>query len=185
MMGTSTAPTESPAVVDARGRFRMRAELPLSTIGFYLLLIALLAYADSRTPTGGFPLLATFLVAVILLFLARFLTTMYSLDGEHLRARRLFGSRRIRLEDIRKIEYANLRELGGVSFFGGWGWRGRLWSSTIGSFDSISTASRGLLVSEGRVPIFISPLNTDAFARELSRRVRSYHPDLEVDVGAS
>ena len=162
----------------------MHAAIPLSTVGFYILLVALLLYADSRNPTGGFPFVVTFLIAVILVFLARFLTTEYLLDAEFLRARRLFGSRRVRLEEVRKIEYGNLRELGGVSFFGGWGWRGRLWSPVVGAFDSISTVSRGLLVSEGRVPVFISPKDVDGFARELSRRARSYHEELEVDVGA-
>ena len=50
--------------------------------------------------------------------------------------------------------------------------------------DAIYTDSRGLLVTGGSVPLFLSPHDPTAFARELSRRVRSYTGPLEVDVGA-
>lgn len=108
------------------------------------------------------------------------------MDTEYVRAWRIFGSRRLRLDEIRRIQFANLRELGGVGMFGSWGWRGRLWSpiDSLGTFDAIYTVSRGLLVSGRGVPMFISPHDPAAFARELSRRVRSEGIVLEDDVPA-
>ncbi len=155
------------------------------TIGFYVVLLLLLVYVavlpSSILPS---PLLAYFLAAVLLLFLARNLSTRYRLDPDALTAWRLFGSRRIEYDEVRKIEFANLRDLGPVSFFGSWGWRGRMWSPIIGPFDSVYTISRGLLVSAGKAPLFLSPRDPVAFARELSRRVRSLGIHLETDVGA-
>ncbi len=117
--------------------------------------------------------------------LGRYLSTSYRVDDTSLSAWRLLGGRRVRLDEVRKIEYASLRDLaptGGL--LGSWGWRGRMWSPVVGRFDSIYTdASRGLLVSAGDVPLYISPRDPDAFARELSRRVRSYSGRLAVDVG--
>lgn len=161
----------------------MRAVTPLTTIGFYSILVVALLYATTRSPTGDFPYVAGILIVVLLVFLLRFLTTVYVLDADDLRAIRLLGSRRVHLEEVRKIEYASLRELGGVSFFGGWGWRGRMWSPIIGQFDSIATISQGVLVTAGKVPLFVSPRDSSTFARELSRRVRSYHDHLEADAG--
>ncbi|HZY71308.1 MAG TPA: hypothetical protein VFF67_10085 [Thermoplasmata archaeon] len=161
----------------------MHAATPLTTIVFYAILVLALLYATTRTPTGDFPVIAGLLIGVLLLFLVRFLTTTYVLDSDDLRAVRLLGFRRVHLEEVRKIEFASLRDLGGGSFFGGWGWRGRMWSPIIGQFDSIATVSQGILVTAGKVPLFVSPRDNSAFARELSRRVRSYRDDLEVDAG--
>ena len=59
-----------------------------------------------------------------------------------------------------------------------------MWSPVIGRFDSIHTdAVRGVLVTAGEYPLYVSPRDPAAFARELSRRVRSYSGRLAVDVG--
>ena len=59
-----------------------------------------------------------------------------------------------------------------------------MWSPSIGKFDAVYTdPAKGILVSEGDVPLYISPVNLPEFARELSRRVRSYTGRLAVDVG--
>jgi len=103
------------------------------------------------------------------------------MDAETLSARRLFGSRRVRLEEVRRIELANLRDLGPIGVIGTWGWRGRVWSPVIGTFDCIHTVSPGVLVSVGAVPMFLSPTDPKGFARELSRRARSWGVELEPD----
>lgn len=125
------------------------------------------------------------LAALIVLFLARYLSTTYSIDDAYLRAWRILGGRRVPLSEVRKIEYSSMRELsplGGI--FGSWGWRGRMFSPRIGRFDAIYTdAARGILVTVGDVPMYISPAHPEEFARELSRRVRSYRGRLSVDVG--
>ncbi|MFI5418327.1 MAG: hypothetical protein ACHQ2Y_05470 [Candidatus Lutacidiplasmatales archaeon] len=166
------------------GRWSAPAAVPVLVIGFYAVLILVLAYATTRPAASSFPYITELLAVILLLFLARMLSTRYTLDADQLHAWRLFGSRRVRLEEVRKIEFANLRDLGPISFIGSWGWRGRMWSTVVGSFDSIHTVSRGLLITAGAVPLFISPADPVAFARELSRRVRSYTGPLEVDVGA-
>ena len=122
-------------------------------------------------------------LAIIAIFLARYLSTRYLIDADRFVAWRLFGSRRIQLEDIRRIEYGNLRDLGMVGFFGSWGWRGRVWSPVIGKFDAVYTTTSGLLITAGPIPLFISPKDPPGFARELSRRVRSYSGRLAADVG--
>lgn len=126
-----------------------------------------------------------FLAALIVVMLARYLSTTYRIDDVELRARRLMGGRRIRLADVRQIEYTSLRDLSpGGTFVGGWGWRGRMWSPRIGRFDTVHTdAAFGLLVTAEDVPLYLSPRDPEAFARELSRRVRSYTGRLAVDVG--
>ena len=130
---------------------------------------------------------APYVIAVLLLgALGRYLSTHYRIDDAHLRAIRLFGGVRIRLDQVRRIEYASLRNLTPVGgFLGSWGWRGRMWSPQIGRFDSVYTdAASGLLVTAGDYPLYLSPRDPAAFARELSRRVRSYTGRLTVDVGA-
>jgi hypothetical protein len=158
----------------------------VGVFGIYVVILLILLYftvsADALT-TSPYPTLA--LVAITGFYLARYFSTCYELGPTALRARRLVGSRTIPYDDIRRIEYASLRELGPVGMFGSWGYRGRMWSPTIGPFDAVYTESGGLLVTAGPVPLFLSPKNPPGFARELSRRVRSYHHALEVDVGAS
>jgi hypothetical protein len=117
-------------------------------------------------------------------FLVRYLSTSYSIDDVYLRAWRIAGGRRIHLADVRKIEVIRLRDLSPTGFFGSWGWRGRMWSPLIGHFDAIYSDPTGLLLTADGVPLFISPRHAGEFARELSRRVRSYTGPLAVDAGA-
>jgi Bacterial PH domain len=117
---------------------------------------------------------------VVLLFLLRYLSTTYRIDGTYVRAWRVLGGQRVPLKQIRRIEFASLRELSATGFFGAWGWRGRMWSPRIGKFDSIHTETSGVLISGGDVPLFISPDDPTAFAEELSRRVRSVSGTLTV-----
>jgi hypothetical protein len=135
-----------------------------------------------RNPSG-YVWVEPFLVAVLLLLLARYLSTVYTIDDATLRASRILGGRRVRLDEIRAIEFASLRDLSPVGFFGSWGWRGRMWSPRVGTFDAIYTDTSGLLVTVGGIPLFVSPKDRDAFAIELSRRVRSYTGPLDRDAG--
>jgi Bacterial PH domain len=124
------------------------------------------------------------LTALVVLMLVRYLSTSYRIDEEYLRAWRILGGRRVRLAEVRRIEYASLRDLSPGGFFAGWGWRGRMWSPRIGRFDSVHTEARsGILVTPEDEPLYISPREPEAFARELSRRVRSHVGRLTVDVG--
>jgi energy-coupling factor transporter transmembrane protein EcfT len=149
---------------------------------FIILVVVLFVPGGLPTKDLWVPVL---LVAVTFLFLARYLSTTYSMNDSFLRAARILGGRRVRLEEVRKIEYANLRDLGSTGgMLGGWGWRGRMWSPLVGHFDAIFTdPSQGLLVSADGAPLYITPVDRVAFARELSRRVRSYTGPLEADVG--
>lgn len=59
-----------------------------------------------------------------------------------------------------------------------------MWTPRIGRVDAIYTdASKGILVTVGDVPMYITPHDLPEFARELSRRVRSYTGRLPTDVG--
>jgi Bacterial PH domain len=158
-------------------------------VATYAVLLVLIVYvlAPDRSEVSAWG--AWLLIALVGLFLARYVSTTYTIDDEHLRAWRILGGRRIRLEEVRRIDYARLRDLaptgGGLFGLGAWGWRGRMWSPTVGDFDSIYTdAGQGLFVTAGDVPLYLSPSHPEAFARELSRRVRSYTGPLEHDVGA-
>jgi hypothetical protein len=149
----------------------------------YVVLILLMIAFLPRTGSGVW-VLAVILVALAF-FLGRYLSTTYSMNDTIFRAWRLGGSRRIPLESIRRIEYGSMRELGGTGFVGSWGWRGRMWSPFLGAFDAIYTdPAKGIIVTGEGVPIYFSPNDLENFARELSRRVRSYTGPLDVDVGA-
>lgn len=165
----------------------MRARYSAGVVGAYVLLVILIAVLVSPKVTGGYTWVTYFLLGVTVLFLVRYFSTRYSLNDTDLVAWRILGSRRVPLDEVRAIEYANLRDLvptGGVFGMGSWGWRGRMHSATIGEFDSIYTdAAGGLLVTAGAYPLYISPRDPAAFARELSRRARSYTGVLEKDVG--
>ena len=145
----------------------------------------LILVAGLLLPHSGLALWVLGLILFLFVFfLARYLSTTYSLDDTHLRAWRLAGSRRVRLDTVRRIEYGSMRELSPTGFLGSWGWRGRMWSPSVGSFDAVYTdPAKGLLVTGEGVPIYISPTDLQEFARELSRRVRSYSGRLQVDVG--
>jgi hypothetical protein len=153
----------------------------VGTYVFLLIVLLIVLPSSSFVTIAWVPYaLAVFLLAA----LARYLSTTYRIDDRELRAWRILGGRRVRLEQVRRIEFASLRDLSPSGFFGAWGWRGRMWSPLIGRFDSLHTeAALGLLVSAGDVPLFISPRDPEGFARELSRRVRSYTGRLAVDVG--
>jgi hypothetical protein len=165
-------------------RYVQRADYSAATIGVYVF-IGVVLLLIGRAGGGLFTnqWYAFFFVAVVVIFLARYLSTRYWIDADRMGAWRIFGTRKIELDRIRKIEYASLRDLGGIGFFGSWGWRGRVWSPVIGRFDAIYTNTAGLLITAGAVPLFISPKDPQAFARELSRRVRSYSGHLTIDVG--
>lgn len=166
----------------------MRAKLSATVLGVYVLLflvVALVVAPRSVTPDDWLTIVLLLLTGY---FLARYVSTSYTIDDRYLHAWRFLGGRRIPLEEVRKIEWASMRELAPTSGFlglGAWGWRGRMFSPTLGPFDSIYTEpSRGLLVTAEPVPLYLSPRDREAFARELSRRVRSYTGALAVDVGA-
>lgn len=135
------------------------------------------------SPLDTNPTLIYVLMAGTVFLLLRYASTGYSIDDSFLRARRILGARRIPLTEIRKIEYMALRDLSPTGFFGSWGYRGRMWSPYIGAFDAVYTDPVGLLVSGGPYPLFISPRHREEFARELSRRARSYSGPLLVDAG--
>lgn len=173
----------SPAPLDANGRYRERGAWSLGIVGFYafLMVVFFLFLRNEFTSSVGWA--AVLLELALVFFLARYLTTRYTLDDEYLRATRLLGGQRIALRSVRRIERTSLRELAPTGFLGSWGWRGRMWSPALGTFDSIHTEPFGLLVTADPHPLFISPRDTPTFARELSRRVRSFTGPLEVDAG--
>jgi hypothetical protein len=167
--------------IDPQGRYHDRGKISPWNVGAYvvLLLIIVLIFRES-TAQFWVPYV---LVATVVLLLARYLSTRYVIDDTYLHARRFLGGSRVSLEDVRQIDYASIRDLSPLGFFGSWGWRGRMWSPRIGTFDSIYTDTFGLLVSPIEIPLFISPTDPAGFARELSRRVRSFSGPLTVDVG--
>lgn len=147
---------------------------------FLVLLVVLLLPSTSVSVSWAPDLI----IAILIFLLVRYICTTYSITDTQLRTWRIVGNRRIELEEIRQIEYSSMRDLGPTSFFGSWGWRGRMWSPRIGHFDAVYTdPAQGILVTAGEVPIYISPKDPEGFARELSRRVRSYTGRLAVDVG--
>jgi hypothetical protein len=185
-------PSPTPAVaptrpVDDDGRFVARGRISYTIVGAYLFLLIVMLVLLTPKTSGAYVWVPYLLLAVTALFLARYLSTGYVIDDTYFRARRILGGRKFRLEEIRRIEYASLRDLvpisGGVGF-GSWGWRGRLYSPSIGEFDAIYTdAAKGLLITAGAYPLYISPVDLPEFARELSRRARSYTGPLARDVG--
>jgi Bacterial PH domain len=157
----------------------MPARLSAGIVVFYFLLIAAITYLAAYHIMN--PLIGEVLDAALIIYLGRYVSTRYRLTSHSFDALRLFGSRRIPIAEIRHVTAANLRDLAPVSFIGSWGWRGRMWSPRIGPFDTVHTSSEGLLVTGGPgVPVFISPADADAFVTELSRRVRSYHPEVDI-----
>ncbi|HEV2519195.1 MAG TPA: hypothetical protein VGX00_01045 [Thermoplasmata archaeon] len=173
-------PTVPP---DPSGRWVSHAPLPIEVLAFYGIVIVALFFLGRSTSPSILPNPVLLLDAIVGVFLIRFASTTYAMDAERLAARRLFGSRVVRLEEVRRIELASLRELSPTSFLGGWGWRGRMWSPVVGSFDSIHTRSAGVMVYAGAVPLFVSPRDPGAFATELSRRARSYSDSVELGPG--
>ncbi len=76
------------------------------TVGVYLFLVVVLL---ALLPRLGEPV-TYFLVAVLAVYLIRYLSVQYVLSEEALYANRLFGSRRIPLGTIRKIQLTSLRD---------------------------------------------------------------------------
>ncbi len=174
--------------LDEEGRFRARGTLSYAVVGTYVFLLLFFVYLSRSSFFGTFGWTPYLLLAVTAVFLARYLSTTYTIDDTRLRAWRVLGGRSVPLEEVRAIEYASMRDLvpiGGGLTMGSWGWRGHLYSPSIGEFDSIYTDPvRGLLVTAGAYPLYISPKDPEGFARELSRRVRSYTGPLSKDVGS-
>jgi hypothetical protein len=132
---------------------------------FIILMVYLLYYWGSI-----FELAAYLLILVLLFYLVRSLSVSYKITDDWLKVSRLFGSRRVTIESVSKVEKSSLRDLAPVSWTGGWGWRSRMWSPVIGHFDNLSTVHLGLIVYAEGVPLFISPKDRDAFVRELELR---------------
>lgn len=170
--------------LDPEGRYRAWARISYMIVGTYVFLFLMVLFLFGRL--AGAPWWGPWLIEILLVgSLARYLSTHYRIDELHLVGAKLLGGVRVRLDQVRRIEYTSLRDLApSAGLFGAWGWRGRMWSPVIGRFDAIYTDSAiGLLVTAGGVPVYISPRDPAAFARELSRRVRSYTGRLPVDVG--
>lgn len=170
--------------VDREGRFHAWGQLSVTIVAAYIVLF-LVVLAVFRYEAGSAAWWTPWLLTVLILgSLARYLTTHYRIDDSRLHASRLLGGQTILLEEVRRIEYARIRDLSPTGFFGSWGWRGRMWSPIVGRFDAIYTDPvRGLLITAGEHPIYVSPRDVEGFARELSRRVRSYTGRLAADVG--
>jgi len=163
----------------------MRASLSATVVGVYVVLLLLIIVVVGARSSIGFSWVTFLLIIVTLLFLVRYLSTSYVIDDTTLIARTIFGRTRVDLQEVRAIEYASLRDLaptgGGIA---GWIWRGKLYSQTIGEFETVYTdPGSGVLVTAGAYPLYISPRRPREFARELSRRVRSYTGPLLKDVG--
>lgn len=184
---TPPANVTEPPGLDPEGRYRQRGRISYAVVGTYLFLLLLVLFVLLPRVDPSYLWVPYFLVGVLLLFLVRYLSTTYTIDDTFLRASRLLGGRKIHLEEVRRIEYATLRDLAPVGSglgLGSWGWRGRMYSPSVGDFDSIYTdPARGVLVTAGAHPLYVSPQDTEGFARELSRRVRSYTGPLLKDVG--
>jgi PH (Pleckstrin Homology) domain-containing protein len=180
----SRSATSSPA----DGIYRARGQFSITLIGVYVFLALIIALVVWPDVSSAYRWVPYFLLGLIVFLLVRYLSTNYTLDDTKLRARRLLGGRTIELDEVRSIEYASLRSLTPTT---GWfgvgplGWHGRMWSPQVGEFDTVYTEpARGLLVTAGTHPLYLSPKAPEAFARELSRRVRSYTGPLAKDVGA-
>ncbi len=171
--------------MDRSGRYSTWGSISYTVVGVYLVILLLVVVLLGR-PGTTIVWWAPWAISIfVVLSLARYLSTHYRIDDLTLRASRILGGVKVRLDEVRRIEYVSLRDLAPTTgIFGAWGWRGRMWSPVIGRFDSIHTdAVRGVLVTAGEYPLYVSPRDPAAFARELSRRVRSYSGRLAVDVG--
>jgi hypothetical protein len=176
-------PAELPRL-DAQGRYHAHGKVAYEVVAVYLFMFLVFILLLPRSIPLTYWWGPWVLGVLDLAMLVRYLSTTYRIDDIELRAWRLLGGRRVRLDQVRRIEYASLRDLSPGSFLGGWGWRGRMWSARIGPFDSLHTdPALGILVTPGDVPLFVTPRNPTGFARELSRRVRSHTGRIAVDVG--
>lgn len=170
--------------IDPTGRYFVGSDLSYAVIGTYIVLLILILLFLPASGLLLYSWLTWLIAAIVVVFLVRYLSTCYWIDADRFTAYRLVGGRHVKLEDIRRIQFASLRDLSPTGFFGSWGYRGRMWSPIIGKFDSVYTSSSGLLIYAGVYPVFISPRHPKEFAQELSRRVRSYRGPLEYDDGS-
>jgi hypothetical protein len=165
----------------------MGGRLSAGVVGAYLLVAVLIFVLVAPRSGGRYVWVPYFLSGATILFLAKYLSTRYTIRDAVLVAGQLGGRREVRLQDVRAIEYVSLRDLspfGGFHILGEWGWRGPRFSRSIGAFDAIySEANAGLLVTGGANPLYISPREPQRFARELSRRVRSAVGPLSKEAG--
>ena len=160
----------------------------MGIIGAYAVLLLIILLVILPRESKQYTWVPYLLTAAIVFLLVRHFSVRYLITESELRAWKVLGGRRIPLEEVRKIEYSALRDLAPSGIMAGsvavFGWHGRMWSPIVGTFDSIySDPAQGLLVTAAGNPLYISPADRDAFARELSRRVRSYTGPLEKDVG--
>jgi hypothetical protein len=171
--------------VDLEGTYRMRASFSVGVVVAYAILIALVLAVVAPRVQHGYTWVTYLLVGLLLLFLARYLSTSYTLNDTHLHAWTILGGVRVPLDEVRAIEYASLRDLSPTGgWLASWVMRGKMYSPVIGEFDMVFTeAASGVLVTAGPYPLYISPRRPEEFARELSRRVRSYTGPLLKDVG--
>lgn len=185
---TLPEPVTSPRRTGKKPTFRPYTMGPKRSYGVpvtYLILLALLAYAYEHGAAASVSVFAfAGVAALVLLYLGRELSVRYLIDRKYLRAWRLFGTRKVRLSQIRKVELASLRDLSPSGFTGTWGWRSRVWSPQVGKFDSIHTSHVGMLVHGDGVPLFISPRDRDQFLRALVERVRRTNPTVESPLDA-
>lgn len=180
----SGSPAAARPSLDIEGRYHAWGQISYLIVGTYLFLLVILAVVFYRTSVLAW-WGAWIIVLLLVGSLVRYVSTHYRIDELHLVASKFLGGVRVRLDQVRRIEYVALRDLApSTGMFGAWGWRGRMWSPVIGRFNTVYTDSaQGLLVTAGGFPLYLSPRHPEAFARELSRRVRSYSGRLAVDVG--
>ena len=166
--------------------YQMPARISTAVIVVYLVLIGLLlaVYFHGTTYVASAVVLPG-LALLLLVYLVRYVSTRYRITERELAALRLFGSLRIPLARISTIRPADLRLLAPVGLFGTWGWRGRVWCPSVGTIDTVSTHSAGLLISGGPVPLFVSPEDPAGFQKELSRRIRTDRPGATPDAPAA
>ena len=180
----SVAPPTPPRL-DASGIYRQRGRLSYAVIGVYVFLILVLIVIFPLRNTLAYSWAPWAVAALFVLFLARYMSTSYSIDDSYLRAWRILGGRRIALEKVNKIEYDNLATWDRRADSSGPG------AGTVGCgaprsaalTPSIRTPRREFSSRRRGCPSTSPPFDVPEFARELSRRVRSYTGRLLVDVG--
>jgi Ca2+/Na+ antiporter len=152
----------------SESEYTQRATISWAVVGTYLFLMLMLYLLTLWVHLSVYAAIG--LIAILVLYLVRFLTMSYTIGEETLRATRIFGSRVVPLDTVRKVDLSSLRDLAPVGWSGTWGWRSRMWSPVIGHFDNISSVHLGLTVYGDGVPFFISPKDREAFLSELDKR---------------
>ena len=77
-VGNPAAAESAPPRLDARGRYRVRGRISFGVVGFYLFLLLLIGVF--LRPPGTALWVGSLLAGLVLLFLARYLSTGYTLD---------------------------------------------------------------------------------------------------------